>query len=133
MAHECAHWILHRSFHSPDNQKYTFRTQRSPYIACRSANIEKKRHELKTDEDFEEWQADTLAAALLMPLIPFRWAAKRLIQKCGRLYLTDRVNYEYIEIIEEIAEEFKVSKTAAEIRLKQLGFIRKEQRYALSY
>ena len=134
VAHECSHWILHRSFHSPDNQKFTFRTQKwSPYIACRSSDIEKKYHQLKTDEDWEEWQADTLAAALLMPLVPFRWAAGRLVQKCGRRYLTDKVTREYIEIIEEVADEFKVSKTAAEIRMKQLGFIQKEQRYAFSY
>jgi len=133
LAHECAHWILHRKFHCPDNKNYTFRTQRPLLIACRSDNIEKKYHQLKTDEDWEEWQADSLAAALLMPLVPFRWTAGRLVQKCGRRYLTDKVNREYIEIVEEVANEFKVSKTAAEIRMKQLGFIRKEQRYAFSY
>ena len=135
VAHECSHWILHRTYHSPDNQRFTFRTQRwSPYIACRSANIEKKQHILTTDEDWEEWQADTLAAALLMPFATFNWVAGRLVKNyCGKRYLTDRVNREYIEIVEEVANEFRVSKTAAEIRMKQLGFIQKEQRYAYSY
>jgi len=133
LAHECSHWILHRTYHSPDNKQYTFRTQKPLLIACRSDNIEKKRHDLKTDEDWEEWQADTLAASLLMPLVPFQWAADRLIRNYGKRYLSDKVNREYIEIVEEIADTFRVSKTAAEIRLKQLGFIQKEQRYAFSY
>jgi len=36
VAHECSHWVLHRSYHSPTNQKYTLRTQRFPYFACRA-------------------------------------------------------------------------------------------------
>jgi len=68
-----------------------------------------------------------------MPLVPFQWAADRLIRNYGKRYLSDKVNREYIEIVEEIADTFRVSKTAAEIRLKQLGFIQKEQGYAFSY
>jgi Zn-dependent peptidase ImmA (M78 family) len=59
-----------------------------------------------------------------MPLAPFRHEADRVIRKCGRRYLTGQVDREYIEIIEEIAGRFKVSKTAVKIRLKQLGYIR---------
>jgi len=124
VAHECSHWVLHRSYHSPTNQTYSFRTQRPPYIACRAANIERKRYEPKTDSDWEEWQADALASALLMPLRPFRALADRLVCKGGRRHLSDRVDGEYIECVEEVADTFTVSKTAAEIRLKQLGYIR---------
>jgi hypothetical protein len=124
VAHECSHWVLHRSYHSPTNQKYTLRTQRFPYIACRSENIEKEHRGPRTDDEWEEWQADNLASALLMPLAPFRWEADRVIRKCGRRYLTDEVNHEYIECVGDIADIFRVSKTAAKIRLKQLGYIR---------
>ena len=126
VAHEGAHWILHRSFHSPTNQRYAFRTGQ-PYIACRATEIEQGHRPRKTDADWMEWQADTLAAALLMPNAPFRTLADRLIQKGRRRVLIDSVDPEYMEIIEEIADKFEVSKTAAEIRLKQFDYIPKEQ------
>jgi len=126
VAHECAHWVLHRSYYSPTNQQYTFRTQRLPYIACRAADIERAHPGPKTDEEWIEWQADSLASSLLLPLVPFRQVANRAIYKGGRRYLSGPVDREYIEIIEEIADTFRVSKTAAEIRLKQLGYIVKE-------
>jgi hypothetical protein len=58
VAHECSHWVLHRSYHSPTNQKYTLRTQRFPYIACRSTDIEREHPGPRTDDEWEEWQAD---------------------------------------------------------------------------
>ena len=125
VAHECAHWVLHRSYYSPTNQQYSFRTQRLPYIACRAADIERAHHGPKTDEEWIEWQADSLASSLLLPLAPFRQTADRAVRKGGRRYLSGPVDREYIEIIEEIADTFRVSKTAAEIRLKQLGYIQK--------
>jgi len=134
IAHECSHWVLHRAYHSPTKQKYHFRIQRSPYIACRSPNIECQRHNLVTDDDWEEWQADSLAAALLMPLMPFRHFAEGLIRTCGMRYLTDgKVTRDYVEIIEEIADRFTVSKTSVKIRLKQLGLIRKERTALFQY
>lgn len=134
IAHEGAHWVLHRSFHSPTNQQFQFRTQRQPYIACRSINIECKRHNLISDEDWEEWQADSLAASLLMPLAPFRQIAERLIHDSGRRFLTEgKVTRDYIEIVEEISDLFLVSKTAAEIRMKQLGLLKKEHELTFQY
>ncbi len=34
LAHEVAHWLLHRTYHSPTNQQYQLRNSK-PYIACR--------------------------------------------------------------------------------------------------
>lgn len=125
-AHEVSHWILHRSYHSPTNQQYQFRTARDRLIACRSASIESDRHELKTDNDWEEWQADTLAAAILMPLNTFQYTASRFIREyAGQSYLTaDYRSFGYNQVLDKVADVFKVSKKAAEIRMKQLGFIK---------
>ena len=71
-AHELSHWICHRSYHSPDNRCYEFR--KNSFIACRTENIESYRRNdfsQRTDSDWEEWQADSLAAALLMPKVTF--------------------------------------------------------------
>jgi len=57
---------------------------------------------------------------------PFCHLADKMIRKCGRQYPADRVDYEYIEIVEELADIFQVSKSAVEVWLKQPGYIQKE-------
>jgi len=113
IAHETAHWILHRSYFSPGNQSYSYRKQGQLYVACRTIGIEMKRSLLKTNGDFIEWQANALAAALLMPIATFRYTANHLSDKNGIIT---------VNAIEEIADIFQVSKITAKIRLKQLGF-----------
>ena len=40
VAHELAHWILHRAYHCGDNREYNFRKGGYSYIACRSDKTE---------------------------------------------------------------------------------------------
>ena len=81
ISHEVCHWILHRSYHSPQNKQYQFRSQSNVLIACRDSDIcrERKSRDLVTDHDWEEWQADALAAAVIMPLTTFREESSRII------------------------------------------------------
>ena len=58
LAHECAHQILYR-YESVLSQEEICR----PYACRRAFSL----RELKTHEDWNEWQADALGAALLMP------------------------------------------------------------------
>jgi Zn-dependent peptidase ImmA (M78 family) len=76
-----------------------------------------------------EWQADTLAAALLMPQKVFTLFAKAVFYKYGVFngyimvdHCTDKVQAR--DIIKEIAERFHVSYRAAQIRMLHLGLIR---------
>ena len=114
LAHECAHQILgqvqeRRTGHSfrkdftPGNQ-YSYR-------------------ELKTAEDWSEWQANALGAVLLMPgahLIP------QLVSCYGphefTLYGT-RFNRRDYKRLKELSDMFDVSMLAMAIRLNTLGFI----------
>ena len=123
IAHECSHWILHRTYHSPTNQKYQLRNQRSPYIACRSAAAEQTQRKFITDEDWEEWQANSLAAALLMPYKPFYLFAYDLINKTGRTFLSESIDRDCNEIINKVAKRFEVSGTSVKIRMKQMSLI----------
>ena len=127
LAHEIAHWVLHRSFYSDGNQEFAFRM---PYVACRASSIGQKQYAPKTDEEWGEWQADALASSLLMPLSTFCQLADQMIRKRGRRHLADWVDSEYIDIVEGIANIFHVSNTAAEIRLKQLVYIQKASLHA---
>ncbi|OQB13017.1 MAG: hypothetical protein BWY15_01981 [Firmicutes bacterium ADurb.Bin193] len=128
IAHEVAHWILHRTYHSPTNQKFALKT-----VSCDSKNIENiifipdsDLRLIRTDPEWEEWQADGLAAALLMPSIPFQRLA---IDKISYYYGGNmkQINiqldpYIYGNIIRDISNVFNVSFAATEIRLKRFGF-----------
>lgn len=124
LAHENSHWILHRSYHSPTNQQFQLRKQMPGYIACRSSQVESNHHMLRSDKDWEEWQADSLAAALLMPKEVFIEAARDELGLGLNCYRGQTNSFQYYESIARLASRFQVSKNAACIRLKQLGLVR---------
>lgn len=114
LAHECAHQIL---FHLETD------TVRD---ACRkkySARTAYSLRELKTHEDWNEWQANVLGAAILMPqkeidLAMWYFAAdKPLVSYEGRFSYRDRLT------LDMTCRQLGVSKSAAIIRLRQLGYM----------
>ena len=125
-AHEISHYYLHREF---------FRrlcgykaVEPNEYIACRSIEIG-PRNSAKTENDWMEWQADNLAAALLMPKGIYIEYAGQMIRKAGirKGYLvTDNHTDQNMaqNIIRQVANKFKVSCRAAQIRMLHLGLIR---------
>jgi len=120
VAHECGHWVLHRSYHSPVNKQYKLRTM--PYNACRETTIGRSNFTARTDDDWEEWQADAFASALLMPLPTFADYACRERKK-GSIYVGVTEPYSYDGLCERVAKKFNVSLIAAEIRLKRFRII----------
>ena len=125
LAHEVSHWLIHRPFHSPTNKQYECRTANQSYIACRSADIENKKHINRDDTDWQEWQADSLAAALLMPRNTFKDACMKISSELGIRFsqlqsakIEKCVAYTFVK---KLAELFQVSATAVSIRLKNLG------------
>lgn len=127
MAHELSHWICHRAYHSEDKRGYELRTNRS-MIACRTENIEQNRRRQKYYDDsyWEEWQADHLAAAMLMPKEMFREVCKEVLRDHGiyKGYLAaGKDNVVAYDVIREVAKKFFVSARAAQIRMLRLGFI----------
>ena len=131
-AHEVGHWIAHRTYHSADKQKYEYR---STYIACRGASIEQTSYKSKTrtTEDWMELQADKLAAALLMPRDPFIEVALSAMRKAGlstKCLIEEEHKAQNWEAIEYISNKFEVSKTATQIRMKQIGLYRKREEYS---
>jgi len=138
-AHETGHWVCHRPYHSPDNQQFELRTAKAnSYIACRTESIERSRYNReKTDSDWEEWQADHFAAAILMPRSTFKEYASSVIRHVGicRGFLVegeDRKNKVY-QVVEDVAEQFCVSKQAAQIRMTQLGLFVDRDLYRASF
>ena len=79
--------------------------------------------DLKTKEDWNEWQANVLGAAILMPqdqidLAMWYFAASNKLKNYGGYF-----NYKDHSVLKMICQAFGVSKSAAIIRLKELDYM----------
>lgn len=127
--HEGAHWILHRPYFEKLTapESYTGNASASGYIACRS--MERCRKSPRQNIDWLEWQADSLAASLLMPRKIFYEFVKYALRKhgahCGYLV---RGHYRdkaiFYDTVGDITSKFSVSSRAVQIRMIHLNLIR---------
>jgi len=84
---------------------------------------------LRTQEDWNEWQANSLGAAILMPQLEvdramwFINSRKPLTCYGWRFYNKDQVK------IDTFCGVFGVSRSAAAIRLEQLGYLNRKKDY----
>lgn len=114
LAHECAHQILYQ-MESEDAKA----SCRKKYAARTAYSL----RDLKTHEDWNEWQANALGAAILMPqkeidLAMWYFANGRTLKNYeGKFSYRDRLS------LNLICHQLGVSKSAAIIRLKDLGYI----------
>ncbi len=120
LAHEIAHQIIFQLESEEDKLKYD-----------KSFSIKNPNYRFNdTELDWNEWQANTLGAALLMP----RDKVKRFLKKWQRTELPKLPRYlhnnKYLEtlIINKVSEFFSVSKQSAKIRLQHLGYIKEEKK-----
>ena len=114
LAHECAHQILYAL--EQDEGK----------TACRRLYSERKVYDKRSKRnniDWIEWQADSLAAAILMPLQEIQAAMEILMPGKKLNTYGNKIPEESKCVISELCNIFGVSKTAMEIRLKHLGYI----------
>ena len=114
LAHECAHQILYQL--ESDEVKQSCKKQ---YSARTAYSL----RELKTSEDWNEWQANVLGAAILMPQKEIDLAAYYYITTKKLTSYEGRFNYRDSLSLRAICMQLGVSKSAAVIRLRQLGYI----------
>ena len=112
LAHECAHQILMRM-----EMEETGRNVRDGFVPGKTYSC----RDLRTTENWSEWQANVLAAALLMPrvvLLELLNCRFRPLTRYGsRFNSLDYAN------IRRLADRFCVSIKAMEVRLNGLGYI----------
>lgn len=114
LAHECAHQILFQL--ESEETKLQFRRM---YAERKNCSL----RDLKTREDWNEWQANALGAALLMPQAEVARAMwlfsphRKLSNENGKFSYVD------MQTLYCFCQAFGVSKSAAMIRLRQLGFL----------
>jgi len=114
LAHECAHQILYQM-----QSEEVKASCRKKYAAHTTYSL----RDLKTKEDWNEWQANVLGAAILMPqreidLAMWYFAGgKKLTNYSGYFNYKDRM------ALSNICHTYGVSKSAAIIRLRELDFV----------
>ena len=115
LAHECYHWYKHRAYFRYQNAKklgseFAFR--------CLSAEQHDKNDQWSVIEKME-WQARTIAPKILMP----RCTVKIFLSKClGNIQSGSVPSSVMKEVVEKIAETYKVSRQSAAIRVSELGY-----------
>jgi len=118
VAHECAHHILSRI----EEQK-TGNTARKDFslddpVACRG---------FRSSEDWNEWQANTLASVLLMPRREMVTRLNVLFSPALQAICQDKSSSSSYTYIKKIASKFGVSNEALIIRTRKLGYITKPE------
>ena len=121
LAHEIAHQILFSLENEEEKLKYE-----KMYSTRKAHTI----RELKTFEDWNEWQANALGAALLMPRASVDIFMKEIISSIREslpFFLKDLNMSVYSSyILDCFCEHFHVSRSAGTIRLTQLGYIKED-------
>ena len=110
IAHECVHWYKHRNYHMYSKgagidyvyQNYNY-------------NFDESNQQKWSDNDWMEWQATGIAPKILMPIQTFDTVVNNIID------LSKNKNLSLWTVAEKVADFYKVSKTSAKIRIKELG------------
>ncbi len=114
LAHECAHQILFQL--ASDETKAALRRT---YPGNRSCSL----RDLKTREDWNEWQANALGAAILMPREEVDLGMRRLANGRKLRTCNGRFSSRDSDVILILMNIFHVSRPAIKIRLKRLGYL----------
>lgn len=117
IVHECVHWDKHRKAFELERLYNASATQ----IQCRVVGGIKN-NSARSATDWMEWQANTLAPKIQMPLEPFKQKAIELIRRYRREYDTDELIDVLEPVIDELASFFVVSRLAAKIRMVDAGY-----------
>lgn len=111
--HEVFHQVLHKN---------CFRREKPDYIHGTSQKALNGKKPLKTSLDFIEYQANTCAAAFLMPQDVVREEFKKRSNNLGSKYPLS-CDYMVESIICDMADVFSVSKQAMRYRLNALNMV----------
>lgn len=118
--HEMVHWDKHQL-------RFSALSYQDKTMAKACPCPKEKAYKPKTPEEWLEWQADNLAAAILMPAEMFKQKSEEIksTYQVGEKindYMWRGFSSEMIRdvIIDELATTFQVSKQAAEIRVNTL-------------
>lgn len=138
-SHEASHWLLHKDRFTREIEGQMSLFSDSPNytaVKCLNRSVENafgyKESGFMDDEDWLEWQADYMGAALLLPILPFSNEFFKLLKMLDiskkYLYFDNQTcnikNYEIV--VNQLVNTFNVSRKAVHIRLVKLNLIKGE-------
>ena len=120
IAHECVHWWIHRNYCvlAKANDPLKRRAYSCP-VEVKDENFKK----LWNDKDWMEWQANGIAARILMPFETTKNKIRELFKRSKMNSEKTETAYYIQEIVSELAEFYGVSKQAVKIRMREIGFV----------
>lgn len=117
IVHECVHWDQHRKAFELERLYNRDATQ----IKCLVIGGSKGSSN-RTAADWMEWQANSLAPRIQMPLGPFKTKAAEFIRTFQREMRTTHIVDVMEAVIDALATFFVVSRHAAKIRMVDIGY-----------
>lgn len=117
IAHECVHWYLHRCAYELERMY----NEDASRIQCETSGVIKEGG-FKSATDWMEWQANGIAACLLMPKDQFRVSVHRLKDFFISLRRPKHSVDITPEVIDDLSNYYGTSRQATRIRLIDLGF-----------
>lgn len=117
IVHECVHWDKHKKAFQLERLYNSSATQ-IKCIVVGGIQTEKNR----SANDWMEWQANSLAPRIQMPIGAFKQKANELIRKYQRDTHTSTIIDVMEPVIDELAAFFVVSRCAAKIRMVDAGY-----------
>lgn len=127
LAHEASHLICHDGV-SVSNGMQCRQGAEGSIIMCRPEGERYPQYGQKTPVDWMEWQADYFGAALLMPRKTVQMAIEQILWNAGYLggvcgmREINRSPKLFAHVAEQLSKIYRVSKTAAAIRMNNLGY-----------
>jgi IrrE N-terminal-like domain len=115
LAHELGHVLLHGPLFRARSTGDLFES----FAASRTATCKRGVIEVAARSDWLEWQAAFMSGALLMPASAVRRRAAEVIQSPNHPVVNQTDT-----LLADTCLNFQVSRSAAEVRLSQLGLIR---------
>lgn len=127
LAHEIAHLVLHAKLIPKSDDAAISDTRRDLYLD--------RLHAGSPPRDWIEWQANTLAAAIVLPRQTVRIAvviaqeALGITRSLGTVYVDDQPGNkrDAQQVLRSLQDTYRVSRTAARIRLRELGILVEER------
>jgi transcriptional regulator with XRE-family HTH domain len=116
IVHECVHWDKHRKAFELERLYNSSASK----IRCEAVGGIKDSN--KDATDWMEWQANSLAPRIQMPLGAFKTKAFELIKQYRRELGTDEIIDVMEPVIDALAAFFCVSRLAAKIRMVDAGY-----------
>ena len=135
VSHEIGHWHLHRFYYlASEGQASLFGDAGMPSVICRASSAKEPR----------EWQADKFAGCLLMPrrMVRAAWeaehgaltpySAKQEMDSLAAKYRLSAGERPVVDVAKRMANLFRVSGQAMQIRLMDMGLVRLDQQHTLT-